>query len=396
MQARKRDLPSPHEHRTMSAVHGGDVRALAARAGRHADAILDFSANVNPLGPPAAVAAVLREIAADPTGLARYPDPAYADVRAALARRHGVGVERIALGNGSAALIGAIVRAHRDGRCVLPVPAFSEYAKALRDERVPAIEVALAGGTYVVDAGAIREAVRAHGATLCILANPNNPTGALTPRADILTLAADLARSGCTLVVDEAFVDYVPHASAIERADDPNAPVVLRSLTKFFAIPGVRIGYAVAPPATVRRIMGALPSWPVGTIEMRIATAVLGDAAYEMRTRSDNARERDVLRDGLRARGLRVADGAADFLFADVSPLGTDAERFARTLLAHFGIAVRVCDDYRGLGAPVFVRVAVRSRADNERLLAAIAGSDFGADREADPATHNRLDEEPP
>jgi threonine-phosphate decarboxylase len=338
----------------------------------------------------------LRDIAADPAVLGRYPDPTYTEVRTALARRHGVDAARIAIANGSAALIGAIVRAHRDGRCVLPVPAFSEYAKALRDERMHAVEVALVAGSHLVDAGAIRDAVRTHGATLCILANPNNPTGALTPRADILALAADLARSNCTLVVDEAFVDYVPHASAIEPADDPNAPIILRSLTKFFAIPGVRIGYAVASPAMVRRMTDALPSWPVGTIERRIAAAVLDDAEYEARTRRENARERDALRDGMHALGLRVAESAANFLFADVSTLGTDAATFAGMLLADFGIAVRACDDYRGLGAPVYVRVAVRSHADNARLLAAIAGSDFRANREAERPTRPRLDQEMP
>jgi threonine-phosphate decarboxylase len=353
----------------VKAIHGGDVRALAARAGRDPDALLDFSANVNPLGPPDGVRAALRRIADDPTELTRYPDPTSSEVRAAFGASHGIDSDRIVVGNGSAALVGAVVRALAPARCVLPVPAFSEYRKALRDAAVDAIEVPSTRGGYEPDIGALVRAAREAGAGLCMLSNPNNPTGALASREGIVELERALRAEHCRLVVDEAFIDYAPHASCIPFA--PEA-IVLRSLTKFYAIPGVRIGYAIAPASLARAIAGALPSWPVGAIEARAALAALDDRTYATRTRETNAHERERMREGLVHLGFRVLPSAANFLFVDVGPAGMTARRLADDLLERDGIAVRVCDDFSGLPSPTFVRVAVKAPADNERLLGAL------------------------
>jgi L-threonine-O-3-phosphate decarboxylase len=355
--------------RAMKARHGGNLRAIAAGAGREPGDILDFSANVNPLGPPEAVRRILHAFAESPARLATYPDPAYQNLRDALARRHGIDRKRIVVGNGSAALIGAVVRALLPERCVVPVPAFSEYAKALDDARVDVRHVPLARGSYELDAAAILRVAGRTGATLCIVANPNNPTGAVTARETVGALARDLARIGCTLAIDEAFVDYAPDASC---ASDDLPAIVLRSLTKFFAIPGVRIGYAVAPEAVASAIADVFPSWPVGTMETEIALAALGDVEFVRETRETNAIERARLASALRSLGLHVLAGAANFVFADLAPLHVTAAPLAATLLARDGIAIRTCDDYDGLGAATFVRIAVRTPLENDRLLAAL------------------------
>jgi len=355
--------------RGVKAIHGGDIRALAARAGLDASELLDFSANVNPFGPPDGVRDVLRTFADDPSELAHYPDPTYVDVRAALGVSHGIDPDRVVIGNGSAALVGAVVRALAPARCVLPVPAVSEYRKALRDGAVDSIEVGLTRETYEPDIGALVRAVRESGATLCMLSNPNNPTGALASREAIVELERSLRAENCHLVVDEAFIDYAPEASCIRHA--PGA-IVLRSLTKFYAIPGVRIGYAIAPASLARAIAGALPSWPVGAIETRVALAALEDRTYANRTRETNAVERGRLSDALVRLGFGVLPSAANYLFVDVAPAGTTAQRLADDVLERYGIAVRVCDDYSGLPSPTFVRVAVKAPHENERLLVAL------------------------
>jgi threonine-phosphate decarboxylase len=356
--------------RGVKAIHGGDVRALAARAGCDPNALLDFSANVNPLGPPDGVRDVLRRLADDPAELMQYPDPAYGELRGVFGAIHGIDPDRIVVANGSAALVGAVVRALAPARCILPVPAFSEYRKALSETRIDTIDVPLTRGTYEPDTAALVRAARESGATLCILANPNNPTGSLASRDTILALERALRAAGCRLVVDEAFMDYAPTESCIPAA--ANA-IVLRSLTKFYAIPGVRIGYAVVPASLARAIGGALPSWPVGTIESHVARAALADRAYARRTRDRNTAERERMLTALAGLGLLVAPGAANFLFVDVASTGMTAEHLANDLLERHGIAIRVCDDYAGLPAPTFVRVAVRAPAENERLLAALA-----------------------
>jgi threonine-phosphate decarboxylase len=355
--------------RGMKAIHGGDVRVLAARAGCDPSALLDFSANVNPLGPPDGVRDVLRRLAGDPSELTRYPDPTYADLRAAFGATNGVDPDRIVVANGSAALVGALVRALGPARCILPVPAFSEYHKALRDAAVDSIEVGLTRETYEPDVGALVRAAHETGATLCILSNPNNPTGALASREAIVELERSLRAEKCRLVVDEAFIDYVPDASCIPLATEA---IVLRSLTKFYAIPGVRIGYAVAPKSLATAIAGALPSWPVGAIEARVALAALDDPTYASHARATNAYERERMRGALMRLGFHIVPAAANFLFVDVAPARTSARGLADDLLERDGIAVRVCDDFSGLPAATFVRVAVKGGDDNERLLEAL------------------------
>jgi len=356
--------------RVVKAVHGGDMHALGSRLGRDPASLLDFSANVNPLGPPDGVRAALRALATDPAEIERYPDPRYVALRNAFATRHGVDADRIVVANGSAALVGAALRALDPKRCVVSVPAFSEYAKGLHDARVEPIEVPVDPVTFAVDDAALVRAAETSGATACLLSNPNNPTGVLTPRATIVALAAALHALGRTLIVDEAFVDYVPHASCV---DDAAGAIVLRSLTKFYAMPGIRIGYAVAPGALAERVADALPSWPVGAIEQRVALAAIADAGYDARTRAINAAERERVRDRLANLGYRISSSAANFLLVDVTCCGTTADRFADDLASRFGIAVRACDDYHGLPARTFVRVAIRSRADDDRLLVAFA-----------------------
>jgi threonine-phosphate decarboxylase len=223
--------------------------------------------------------------------------------------------------------------------------------------------------TYALDIGALVRATREAAATLCILSNPNNPTGALASREAIVELERSLRAERCRLVVDEAFIDYAPEASSVPLA--PEA-VVLRSLTKFYAIPGVRIGYAVAPTSLATAIAGALPSWPVGAIEARVALAALDDRRYASHARETNADERERMRDALMRLGFHVLPAAANFLFVNVAPAKTSARGLADALLKRDGIAVRVCDDFSGLPAATFVRVAVKGRADNERLLAAL------------------------
>jgi len=354
----------------MKAIHGGDVRALAARAGRDPSALLDFSANVNPLGPPDGVRDVLRRLASDPSELTRYPDPTYADLRATFGATNGVDPDRIVVANGSAALVGAVVRALAPARCILPVPAFSEYHKALRDAAIDSIEVGSTLETYEPDVGALVRAARETGAALCILSNPNNPTGALASREAIVELERSLRAEKCRLVVDEAFIDYVPEASCIPVATDA---IVLRSLTKFYAIPGVRVGYAVAPGSLAPAIAGALPSWPVGAIEGRIALAALDDRAYASRTREINALERERMSGALVRLGFGVWPAAANFLFVDVARAGMIAQELADDLLERDGMALRVCDDFRGLPSATFVRIAIKGPGENVRLLEALS-----------------------
>ena len=353
----------------MTATHGGDLLGIGRAYARDPDSLLDFSASMNPLGPPEGVRALLRAAAEQPEILAAYPDPQARDLVAALAARAGVPAARVVVANGSAALLDVSVRALATRRCIVPVPAFSEYARALAAAGATIFRLPLpAEADFALDCERLVFLARTSGADTCILSNPHNPSGAGTPAGSIAELIAALARFDCASIIDEAFVDYAP-----ELARTPAAlagrTVVLRSLTKFFAIPGLRIGYGFAPEPLAERIRAMLPSWPVGTLEQRAALAVLGDEAYAQITLSDTAVARATLVSDLGALGLRVFPPAANFVLFDPSPRFADTARLRAALIRDHGIVIRTFED------TPYVRVAVRRGDENARLIAALAAS---------------------
>jgi len=357
----------------MIAEHGGDLLAIAREFACDPAALRDFSANINPLGPPPGVVDVLREVLADPTPLTRYPDPQAGVFAAAAARHVGVDAVRIVVANGGAAALDAAVRALGAVRCVVPVPAFSEDARALRAARTEIVPFALrAESDFALEPALLLAAVRDARADLCLLTNPHNPSGALLPRDAMTALVADLAGLGCAAIVDEAFIDYVPAASIVSDADPAWPLVVLRSVTKFYAMPGMRIGYAIASPALAPRVRSMLPSWPTGVIEERAAAAALADVAYADRTRQENAHARHALTAALDAVGVRALRAAANSLLLDVSRLVPDAIALRARLIQHHGVVVRAFPNEPTLRER-FVRVAVRSPEDNAYLVAALA-----------------------
>jgi threonine-phosphate decarboxylase len=362
----------------MNAVHGGDVEAVAAWSGRGVDEMLDFSANVNPLGPPDGVLRILREAAEEPSRLMRYPDPSHRRLRTALANKLHIERENIAVGNGSAALIDAVIRSLRPRRCLLPVPAFSEYRKALEQNGVEVVPLHLdPAARFRLEPRVLEYAAAQGRCELCILCNPHNPSATYLSRAEVFQLLDLLRSRGCTLLVDEAFIDYVPDASISDLK--ASRAIVLRSLTKFYAIPAFRVGYAIAEPRMAQVIMSVLPSWPVGTIAEAAAEAAVMDDVYDRRALAANAEAREALAGGLRALGLHVFDSATNFVLADVGGIEQSADRLRERLIREFGIIVRSCSDYDVLGNGAYIRVAVKAPEDNGRLLDALAELYSGA-----------------
>jgi threonine-phosphate decarboxylase len=358
----------------MTAIHGGDGAREAHRLGLPPDAILDASANVSPDPQPTVVADVLARFAADATLLRRYPDTTYATLRGRAARYYGIDDERIACANGSAALLPAALHALSARMVLLPVPSFSEYRAALAREAAEASEVPLAAADgFLPNTAALVARARAVSADTCIIANPNNPTGAVLSRERLFNLVERLAAVGTTTIVDEAFVEYVPEA-VLPYAALPPRTIVLRSITKFHALAGVRVGFAIADASVARRMHAAVPSWSIGAIDAAIAEAVLSTPIDRGARIAANARRRARLTERLRGIGVIVFPGSANFLFCDLRPrfAGT-AAAFRAALLARERVLVRACDDYRGLGDGCFVRIAILDDVANERVVDAIA-----------------------
>jgi threonine-phosphate decarboxylase len=339
-------------------------RALPRSAGW-----LDFSVTVNPLGPPASVLRALR------TGLeavGRYPDPDCRILTDRLAALHGRRPDEVAVGNGANDLIYAVTRAARPRRVAIAEPTYTEY---LRAARLNGAEV-----SHWLSEGADFEpaAFDPEGADLVWLCNPNNPTGRLWPHPPVLA-AWMAAHPRTVFAVDEAFLPLLfSEKDAREKSMIPMLAalpnlIVLRSLTKEYALPGLRLGYAVASPAWVRRIRAEVVPWSVNALAQVAGVAALEDDGYQARTRAWLADEARGFAERLAAVSprLRPVPSATGFVLVRLEGV-TAAEVGAR--LAHHAVAVREASNFVGLDGQ-YLRLAARTQEDNRRLLGLLAAA---------------------
>jgi threonine-phosphate decarboxylase len=316
--------------------------------------------------PPRAAERLARE-AQDPRTWTRYPDHQSTELRSALSRYAGVPPESIVIAAGGDSLIHAAVRAFTPRRCLIPSPAFSEYERASRACGCQAIPLPLDAEFRLP--GGLSEVLRA--GDLLILNNPHNPSGACASRSEILDYVAAARASGAAVLADEAFIDYVPDA-AITHDATTGVVVSIRSLTKFFGCPGLRVGYAVAAPDIAFKITAQLEPWPVTALAANALAEALQDAAYPMHAREQNRRARAVLSAALSSLGCRVFPGTANFLLVCI-PADRDAVEIRHALLRNHAILVRECDSFSGLDPGRYLRVAVRSEDENQRLIDALS-----------------------
>lgn len=346
--------------------HGGNVRAMARTLGCNPEEILDFSANINPLGPPAWLRPVVARALA---GTAHYPDPRAAGVCRAGAERLGVGAEHVVAGNGSSELLYAVPRVCRTRgitRAVLPVPCYGDYARACEAAGLACRTLPLPPETgFAMDWAGLEAMLDDH--ALVILGQPSNPAGVLLEPGRILDLADRFPQS--FFLVDEAFADFVPALLRLGAAKRANL-FVLHSLTKFFAIPGLRLGLGYGDPDFCAAAAGLLPDWSVNALAQAVGEEALRDEVYARRTVEAVETLREALAADLRGLGLTVFDGSANYLLCRSG--GPDAFVVQERLLAS-RILIRNCANYAGLNAGYF-RVAVRSTGENEFLVRALAG----------------------
>ncbi|MFS0727947.1 threonine-phosphate decarboxylase CobD [Paenibacillus sp. 1P07SE] len=347
--------------------HGGDLRTASEAYGYAPEAFLDYSSNMNPFGPPAAVRAVIGAYAQQ---IHCYPDPAVRELRRRLALHHGIGEEHILVGNGAAELIDLAVRWLRPATTGLAVPCFAEYGDAVRKSGSTAQHLSLLESegfrldTVRLEASGLRP-------DLWLLGAPNNPTGQLLDRSVI----RGLLERGDQLILDEAFMDFVPAAadySWVREAAGSDQLLVIRSMTKFYAIPGIRLGYIVGSPSRIGALRELQVPWSVNSLAERIGCAVLADEAYARRTLQWLAEERPWFTAGLQALGFRVYDSAANYVLVRMPEAWRLQVSQLQDTLGRQGVLIRNASTYVGLKEGYF-RLAVRLREENERLLRHLA-----------------------
>jgi threonine-phosphate decarboxylase len=334
--------------------HGGAVAEAARRLGIRPAEILDFSSNINPRGLPLGAAWRLAREAADPGLLTRYPDTDACELRQVLSRRLKIPGESLVFGNGAAALIMASVLASRPRLCRIPVPGFAEYERACR-----------AAGCEVVREN--RQQV-----DLLILNNPHNPSGSAMEAAAVRRVVATARDQGTAVLIDEAFIDYLPEETVAPEAGQREGVIVIRSLTKFYGCPALRAGYAVASPETARRIAAFLPAWPIGTLALGAFAEAVADEDYARTSIEECRTNRTALAASLAAAGIRVFPSQANFLLLELPEGGVTSAELEERLLSDYRILIRNCDSFEGLAKGRFIRVAVRGEIDNRLLVESI------------------------
>lgn len=361
--------------------HGGDIYSAAAELKRAQRKILDFSASINPLGiSPKVSAQVRRHLKYLPA----YPDTQCRRLRGLLSKRLAIPEKNILCGNGSTELIYLVVRALRPERVLVPAPVFSEYERAVVMYGPAAITHLVSNGQalgnwrFALDVEAFAQAMAQ--CDMAFLCNPNSPTGWICPRDHVLYLALRALETGCYLVVDEAFMDFLPQGSLAQKSvmrevvDNPRL-IVLRSFTKFYALSGLRLGMMYFHEKLLDILTAAKEPWTVNSLAQSAGYAALLDTVYEKETFAYLKKEKKYFEQKLTQSGLAWYPSDLNFYLVQ-----DDRTPHIVAGLRKAGILVRDCSDYRGLDERFF-RVAVKSHRENSVLfktLSRILGSHTG------------------
>ena len=357
-------------------THGGNVHAFARARGLQLESVLDFSASINPLGWPRGITAAYRRVL---KRVVRYPEPYAETLTAELAQYHGLDPAAILVGNGSTQLIYLLARVIAPRKVLVVAPLFSEHETAFRLAGSQVMRFFLRPPTFALAIDKLHSALAA-GYDALVLTNPNSPTGALIPRTAMTEIARLCRQLRVQLIVDETFVDWAEDESLKHLAPRNTSVIILRSLTKFFAIPGLRVGYVIAHPTLTSRLRKHIEPWSVNSVAQEIAIPCVRDQSFIERSRTFIARERTWLANRLTAiPGLQVFPSAANFLLLRVTAKGLDARTFRRRGEEAL-ILVRECSNFAGLGKQFF-RVAIRTHREHQQLLA-LCEAVFGKGKE--------------
>lgn len=368
------------EPRGLQREHGGNVFAWARKTGLDPKEIIDFSASINPLGPPP----IARRAFLDSyTEISRYPDTKSQGLREEVALWHGVKPEEVLLGNGSTQLIYLLCQALRPRKALVVLPAFSEYGNALKlaGAKVKCFFLSRENNFGLP----LEEFMQGweEGLDMVLLSNPNSVTGQVILKADMGKIAWLALKKKIFLVVDEAFMDFVESESAKDSIRENPYVIVLRSLTKYYALPGLRIGYLLAQRPIIDALAWHQEPWSVNGPAQRVALACLKDASFRLKTAQWLEREMGFVMNGLtKIKGLQPYPSSVNFALVGLDAAGADALEL-RSFLLQRKILIRACDSFPGLGAN-YIRAALKLGRENRLLLNAL--SEFlsaGGERES-------------
>ena len=367
----------------MSKIHGGNIFQFAHEQRIEPYEVVDFSANINPLGPSQrgldALNAQLRYIS-------HYPDATNDDVLNAIADTYEMDKHQIIVGNGAAELLYAICRLPGYTGAFVPAPGFSEYKEALEASKIPVRDIFYRPREddnekpyfevpYLALETFAAELKGQDGRIIVFLGNPNNPDGTLLDKDHIRTVASMLKDANSLLVIDESFIDFVGNDplqdnehSMRSLVNEFDNIIVVHSFTKFYAVPGLRIGAAFANETLITQLQQYIPSWSVNTLAQAYTKAALNDVDYIKRTKQELNDEKAFMYNALDAiEGITVYPPSANFMLFQVNQEGITAN-YINEELKKYNMIVRNCDSYVGL-TNHWVRIAIKDHDTNIKLV---------------------------
>ena len=344
--------------------HGGDIWQVAEKYEILPDDVIDFSANINPWGVSLEVVKAVKKRL---DVIFRYPDPECRRLTGILSQMLRLNQKNILIGNGATEIIYLVMEALKPARVIVPCPTFTEYERAIK----------LAGGrvkylylkeenNFTLEVGRLIK--EAKDAGMILLCNPNNPTGTILSRDKLCEVAHMSKKLGKFLVVDESFIDFQPECSILDEVRKNSSLVILRSFTKFFSIAGLRLGYGVSSREVIEKMKSFKQPWTVNCLAQVAGVHILQNMKKAEEMKEKLIKERDFLYKNLcKIEGIKPYPSQANFILIKIKKASFSSSKLTEELIKR-GILVRDCCNFPGL-SDKFIRVAVRKREDNRKLI---------------------------
>ncbi|UNC92488.1 threonine-phosphate decarboxylase CobD [Candidatus Contubernalis alkaliaceticus] len=351
-------------------IHGGDVEKMGKKLGLSKEELIDFSANINPLGPSSKAVGKIKESLWQ---IINYPDPECWELREALKKFYPLNNENLIFGNGASELIFILMKVLQPCNVLIPAPTFIEYQFAAMSvgSEVHFLKLNKEDEFSFPLEQLKKQAVKNDVLFLC---NPNNPTGTLWDREQVREIVDIAQRNNLFMVLDEAFMDFLKdekkYSFLFEKEYLDNV-FILRSMTKFFAIPGLRLGWGVGPGEIIKKMHLAKDPWNVNSLAQTAGKESLLDEEYIQKSRKYVDIEKEYLYQELKKiKGLKPYCPSVNYIFVQLTQKNLTSGGLRETL-AQKGVLIRDCSNYPNLDSH-FIRVAVRKREENRNLVRAL------------------------
>ncbi|MGM0366321.1 MAG: threonine-phosphate decarboxylase CobD [Actinomycetota bacterium] len=355
-------------HKQKNYAHGGNLSDIEARYKISRQEITDFSANIGPFGLPESIRELLKGTIGE---IIHYPDPENRKLKKAISEFFGLDTSNILCGNGSNQLLYLLLACLKPEKALICTPAYSEYQRACEAANAePVFYAAGASDGFKPDIAELGR--QAAGVDFMFICNPNNPTGTLLGGEEMHFILNVCKKEGTFLMVDEAFGDFAAGISLAGLAAEFDNLAVIKSMTKFFSIPGLRLGFVTGGRKLIDKLKLMQPAWSVNRLAQAAGEGFLKEDAYIQKTVDYISREKDRLYGQLKSIPfLEPFYPSANFILVRILKEGEDSGKLFDYCITRHKILIRDCSNFRGLGTD-YIRIAVRLKDENNRLVEAL------------------------